>query len=131
MCGAPSIVPEVGCRALIAPVSYVQWLKEAVGSLSIPHRARGVKFSARRAKPIYHGWVLYLPTVVYARSQNASWFQLGLRDPSWTLMDRVGKGEGGPVRVTLSGRGPRDLDAGAGLYLEGYPIPKESYCIIL
>ncbi len=43
MCSAPSIVPEVGCRALIAPVSYVQWLLGAVGGLSIPHRARGVK----------------------------------------------------------------------------------------
>jgi len=46
-------VPEVGCRALIAPVSYFQWLQGAVrgeilyhgitrGS-NIPHRARGVK----------------------------------------------------------------------------------------
>ncbi len=43
MCGAPTNVPLMGCRALIAPVSYVQWLKEAVGGLSIPHRARGVK----------------------------------------------------------------------------------------
>jgi len=43
MFGAPSNVPVVGCRALITPVSYVQWLKEAVGGLSIPHRARGVK----------------------------------------------------------------------------------------
>ncbi len=43
MFGAPSNVPVVGCRALIAPVSYVQWLLEAIGGLSIPHRARGVK----------------------------------------------------------------------------------------
>jgi hypothetical protein len=119
MCGAPSIVPLVGCRALIAPGSYIQWLQGAVGGLSIPHWARGVKLSARRAKPIYHGWVLYLPTVVYARSQNASWFQLGLRDPSWTLMDRVGKGEGGPVRVALRGRWPRDVDAADRPYSKG------------
>ncbi len=43
MFGAPSNVPLMGCRALIAPVSYVQWLQEVVGGLSIPHRARGVK----------------------------------------------------------------------------------------
>ncbi len=43
MFGAPSIVPEVGCRALIAPVSYVQWLEGAVRGLSIPHGARSVK----------------------------------------------------------------------------------------
>ncbi len=30
MVGTPSIVPEVGCRALIAPVSYDQWLLGAV-----------------------------------------------------------------------------------------------------
>jgi len=40
---SPSIVPEVGYRALIAPVSYFQWLQEAGRGLSIPHRARGVK----------------------------------------------------------------------------------------
>jgi len=40
---SPSIVPEVGCRALIAPFSYVQWLQEVVGGLSIAHGARGVK----------------------------------------------------------------------------------------
>ncbi len=45
MCSAPSNVPLVDRRALIAPVSYVQWLLEAVGGLSIPHRARGVKAS--------------------------------------------------------------------------------------
>ncbi len=45
MCGAPTNVPLVGCRALIAPVSYVQWLLGAVGGLSIPHRSRGVKIS--------------------------------------------------------------------------------------
>ncbi len=43
MCGAPTIVPVVGCRALIAPVSYFQWLLGAVGGLSISHGARGVK----------------------------------------------------------------------------------------
>ena len=41
MFGAPSDVPLVGCRALIALVSYVQWLQGAGGGLSIPHRARG------------------------------------------------------------------------------------------
>jgi hypothetical protein len=43
MVGAPTIVPLVGCRALIAPVSYVQCLRGAVGSLSILYWARGVK----------------------------------------------------------------------------------------
>ncbi len=43
MFGAPSIVPVVGCRALIAPVSYIQWLQGAVRGLSIPHRVRSVK----------------------------------------------------------------------------------------
>ncbi len=43
MCGAPSDVSVVGCRALIAPVSYVQWLLGAVGGLSIPCGVRGVK----------------------------------------------------------------------------------------
>ncbi len=43
MFGAPSNVPVVGCEALIAPVSYVQWLLGPVGGLSIPHGARGVK----------------------------------------------------------------------------------------
>ena len=41
--GVPSIVPEVGCRALIAPVSYDQWLLGAVRSLTIPHRCMGIK----------------------------------------------------------------------------------------
>ncbi len=45
MFGAPSNVPLVGCRALIALVSYVQWLRGAVGGLSIPCWARGVKIS--------------------------------------------------------------------------------------
>jgi len=45
MFGAPSIVPVVGCRALIAPVSYVQWLLGVVGGLSIAYWARGVKIS--------------------------------------------------------------------------------------
>ncbi len=45
MCGAPSIVPVVGCRALIARFSYAQWLLGPVRGLSIPHRARGVKAS--------------------------------------------------------------------------------------
>ena len=44
MFGAPLNVPLVGCKALIAPVSYVQWLQVVVGDLSIPHRAMGVKF---------------------------------------------------------------------------------------
>ncbi len=43
MFGTPSNVPLVGYRALIAPVSYALWLLGAVGGLSIPHRARGVK----------------------------------------------------------------------------------------
>ncbi len=43
MCGVPTIVPKVGCRALIAPVSYVQWLLEAVGGLSIDSAKNGVK----------------------------------------------------------------------------------------
>ncbi len=43
MFGAPSNVPEVGCEALIAPVSYALWLLGAVGGLSIPHWGRGVK----------------------------------------------------------------------------------------
>ncbi len=38
---APSIVPEVGCRALIAPVSYVQWLAGCRRGLSIHHWTRG------------------------------------------------------------------------------------------
>ncbi len=119
MFGAPSILRDVASGLLIAPVSYIQWLQGAAEGLSIPQQTRGVKRSARRAKPIYHGWVLYLPTVVFARSQNASWFQLGLRDPSWTLMDRVGKGEGGPVRVALRGRWPRDVDAADRPYSKG------------
>jgi hypothetical protein len=43
MFGAPTTLPEVGCRALIAPVSYVQWMMGAVGGLSIPYWGRGVK----------------------------------------------------------------------------------------
>ncbi len=43
MFGAPSIVPVVGCRALIAPVSYVQWLLGVVGGLNITYCGRGVK----------------------------------------------------------------------------------------
>ncbi len=38
-------MPEVGCKALIALVSYDLWLLGAVGGLSILHRARGVKIS--------------------------------------------------------------------------------------
>ncbi len=45
MSGEPSIVPLVGCRALIALVSYVQWLLGAVGGLSIAYWTRGVKIS--------------------------------------------------------------------------------------
>ena len=58
---APTIVPVEGCEALIAPVSYVQWLKEAVGGLSIPHRARGVK-----------GWksICGPATIILSRSQQ-------------------------------------------------------------
>ncbi len=41
MFGTPSNVPLVGFGALIAPVSYVQWLLGAVGGLSIPHQGRG------------------------------------------------------------------------------------------
>ncbi|MCZ6620313.1 MAG: hypothetical protein O7C72_00175 [Deltaproteobacteria bacterium] len=48
MFGAPSIVPAVAAGLLIAPVSYFEWLRGAVGGLSIPHRARGVK--GHRAK---------------------------------------------------------------------------------
>jgi len=43
MFGAPSIVPGVGCRALIAPVSYVQWLQVVVGGLSIGQAKDSVK----------------------------------------------------------------------------------------
>ncbi len=50
MCSAPSNVPVVGYRALIAPVSYVQWLQGAVWGLSIPYWGRGVK----RAGPHLH-----------------------------------------------------------------------------
>ena len=42
MCGAPSIVPVVAYEALIAPVSYVQWLRGGVRGLSISHWGRGV-----------------------------------------------------------------------------------------
>ena len=45
MFGAPANVPLVGCRALIALVSYVQWLQGVVGGLSIPYWSRGVKIS--------------------------------------------------------------------------------------
>ncbi len=47
MFGAPSIVPVVGCRALIAPVSYVQWLLEAVGA-SVSLTGQGVSRAVRR-----------------------------------------------------------------------------------
>ncbi len=43
MCGEPSIVPLVGYRALIAPVSYVQWLQVVVGGLSIGQAKDSVK----------------------------------------------------------------------------------------
>ena len=43
MFSAPSIVPVVGCKALIAPVSYIQWLQGAAEGLSIPQQTRGVK----------------------------------------------------------------------------------------
>ncbi len=61
MVGAPTIVPLVGCRVLIAPVSYFQWLQGVVRGeilyhgitrgLSIPHRARGVKQEADNNPP--------------------------------------------------------------------------------
>ncbi len=41
-CVVPLGLSEVDFGALIAPVSYGQWLLRAVGELSIPHRARGV-----------------------------------------------------------------------------------------
>ncbi len=43
MFGAPSIVSVMDLAAIIAALFIVQWLKEAVGGLSIPHQARGVK----------------------------------------------------------------------------------------
>jgi hypothetical protein len=43
MVGVPSIVPVVGCRALIAPVSYFQWLLGSAEGLSIDQWARAVK----------------------------------------------------------------------------------------
>jgi len=62
MFGAPVIVPVVGYRALIAPVSYVQWLQGAVGGPSIPHGARGVKISPSFSQPSLPYPVLFYRT---------------------------------------------------------------------
>ncbi len=61
MCGAPSNVPLVGCRALIAPVSYALWLLGPVGGLSIPYWQEGVK-----------GWksICGPATIILSRSQQ-------------------------------------------------------------
>ena len=65
--------------------------------------------------PISSGMVLYLPTVVYARSQNAYWFQLSLRGSSRTLADEVGKGEG-TFGLNYVGEGYGNVDAGGLAY---------------
>ena len=50
MCGAPSIVPVVAYEALIAPVSYVQWLLGDVGA-SVSPTGRGVSIVEVRSPP--------------------------------------------------------------------------------
>ncbi len=43
MFGAPSNVSVVDLAAMITAIFIVEWLLGAVGGLSIPHGARGVK----------------------------------------------------------------------------------------
>ena len=72
MFGAPSIVAAVASGLLIALVPYVQCLQEAVGGLSIAHRARGVKIIFPLSKASLPHPVLFYRTQKIVKIGNLS-----------------------------------------------------------